>query len=317
MVSQMWHNRAMTHSPSVKTPLISVIVPAYKTRATIGETLDSVLAQTFEDYEIVVVDDGSPDDVVEFVAGQYPMVRLVRQENRGLAGARNAGIREARGEWVAFLDSDDVWLPDKLERQVELLRPGTDVVYSDCWFWRDGERTERWSRQHGAAEGQIGHDLVTRRVMLPVLTVVVRRSVVLAAGGFDESLREVEDYDLWLRLAMAGARFGYVAEPTALYRLSAGQMSSNALRMAQTQLRVYQKLATSLGPGSPYAAEVRAEVKRFRLEVLHQRRRGAAARGARLVTAALTLRMAAVAPERTLRVLAASLLALIRPGKYQ
>jgi glycosyltransferase involved in cell wall biosynthesis len=132
----------MPYTWDMKSPLISVIVPAYNTSRTIAETLDSVLAQTFEDYEVVVVDDGSPDDVAELVARSYPQVRLVRQENRGLAGARNTGIKEAKGEYVAFLDSDDVWLPRKLELQVEQIKthPEADVFYADCYFWKDGER---------------------------------------------------------------------------------------------------------------------------------------------------------------------------------
>jgi glycosyltransferase involved in cell wall biosynthesis len=304
----------MTHSP-----LISVVVPAYNTRGTIAETLDSVLAQTFTDYEVVVVDDGSPDDVADFVAQTYPQVRLVRQENRGLAGARNTGLQEARGVFVAFLDSDDVWLPEKLARQAEQIRAHTEakVFYSDCWFWRDGKRTGRWSELHRHADGAIARQLVQREVMLPVLTVVARREAVLEVGGFDESLREVEDYDLWLRLAVTGSRFVYLDEPTALYRLSAGQMSGNVLKMAQTQLRVYQKLAGVLPVGSELAGEVRAQIKTFRLEVLHQRRRLAAARGDRLATVRETLRMMAVAPERTPRVLVAAVLGLIRPQKYR
>jgi glycosyltransferase involved in cell wall biosynthesis len=296
-----------------KSPYVSVVVPAYKTRHTIAETLDSILAQTFKDYEIIVVEDGSPDDVAEFVERTYGnKVTLIRQENRGLAGARNTGLGVARGTYVAFLDSDDAWLPEKLERQVKLIQqhPEADVFYSNCYFWQDGEKAGEWRDIHSQSSGYIIERLINRDVMLPVLTALIKKASIDAVGGFDTSLRQVEDYDLWLRMGLGGACFVADPHPTALYRINPEGLSQNRLLMAETQLVVYRKQQTE---DPTLQKALGRQIKIFRTEVLHQKRLLAAQNDDNLQASLLTLQMAAVRPHRAVILLAAAVLFLIVP----
>ena len=273
-----------------------------------------MLAQTYTDYEIIVVDDGSPDEVSNFVTEHYgAKVALVRQANAGLARARNTGIRAAKGALVAFLDSDDAWLPEFLETQVTLAdaHPEADVLYSNCYFWEDGRRRGQWTDLHDQKNGAILAELIQRQVMIPVLTALVRRTALLDVGLFDARLRQVEDYDLWLRLAAAGSHFYASARPLALYRINPGGLSRNTLLMAETQLRVYRKLADL--PDAAAKALVSRQIAVFRMEVLHQRRRLAIQGNRRLASAALSLKMIPLRPSKAFQYAATAVILLMNP----
>lgn len=295
-------------------PLISVVIPAYNTRETIAEAIDSVLTQSYNNLEIIVVDDGSPDDVATHVEQKYgSKVQLIRQQNVGLAGARNTGIQAAKGEYVAFLDSDDAWLPNKLAEQVKQIskHPDGTVFYSNCYFWENGKRTKQWIDTHNQGNDLITRQLIRREIMIPVLTTVVKKSALMEVGHFNQKLREVEDYDLWLRLAIQGATFYGLTKPLALYRINPQGLSSNTLKMAQTQLQVYKNIL----PIAPSAlrAEVKEQVSIFQIEVLHQGRKHDAAKGKRLPAAAKSLKMAQYRPQKALSYLATSLIFLCGP----
>jgi glycosyltransferase involved in cell wall biosynthesis len=295
-------------------PFFSVIVPAYNTYSTIAETIDSVLAQTYQNYEIIVVDDGSPDDVADFVERTYgEAVSLIRQPNGGLASARNAGIKVATGDYVAFLDSDDAWLPTKLERQVEQIKAHPDgaVFYTNCYFYKDGERTGQWIDQHKQQDGDIAVGLINRQVMLPILTTVVQTAALEQAGGFRAELRQVEDYDLWLRLAIAGKTFYSLSEPLALYRINPDGLSQNTLLMAETQLGIYQKLL--LRAPEPLVTDMRIQIKIYRLEVLHQKRSRALNQHKNVQAALYTLRMIGKPPQTLLKLIVTAILILAYP----
>lgn len=228
-------------------PVVSVIVPVYETRDYVAEALDSVLAQTFEDLEVIVVDDGSTDgggEIARAYAERDSRVSYIWQENAGLAAARNVGIAAARGEAVAFLDSDDLWLPEKLARQIRLLSENA-VVHADAYVLRAGGEVggERIAAHVEGLDGADALGALLRGNSIAVLTVLAPRSLLLTHGCFDASLRSVEDYDLWLRLAADGVRFTYVAEPLAVYRIRPGSLSADLVRMTETRLRVYEKLA--------------------------------------------------------------------------
>ncbi len=187
-------------------PTVSVVIAAYNAAETLGETLASVLGQTWRDYEVIVVDDGSTDATAEVAEGYGEAVRLIRKENGGSASARNAGIRAARGRYVAFLDADDLWLPEKLERQMRLHAEQPDLAwsYTDAVFFDDetGEALWQTGRELALPEGDVLRPLFVRNA-IAFSSAVVRRSVLLAEGGFDTSAlhRISEDWDLWLRLA--------------------------------------------------------------------------------------------------------------------
>jgi glycosyltransferase involved in cell wall biosynthesis len=180
--------------------LISVVIPTHNRRGLLARALDSVLSQTAKADEILVVDDGSSDGTERFVAETYPRVRLLRQENLGVSAARNAGIRAARGELIAFLDSDDEWLPRKLERQLEAMKASPDrpLCHTDEIWIRRGRRVNPM-KKHRKFGGWIFERSLPLCVISPS-SVVVERRLLDDVGLFDESLPACEDYDLWLRI---------------------------------------------------------------------------------------------------------------------
>jgi glycosyltransferase involved in cell wall biosynthesis len=214
-------------------PLVSVIIPAYNVECYVAAAIDSALAQTYPNVEVVVVDDGSTDRTAEVVAGYGDRVVTVTQENRGLAGARNAGIRAAAGSVLALLDADDLWLPERLERCVPLLtaRPEIGMVTSDAYVIEETVKTTK--RCYGdrrrypfPAHEDEQLDIIAKRNFL-FISVVFRRSLVDRCGGFDESMRRAEDYELWTRFLLSGSRAAFVPEPLGYYRVRADSLSAS------------------------------------------------------------------------------------------
>lgn len=227
-------------------PKVSVIVPAYNTASYIGETMESIARQTFRDFETIVVNDGSPDTPqLERVLEPYRAdIRYIRQPNRGLAGARNAGIAEARGEYLAFLDSDDAWEPSYLDVQLAEMerKPVADVVYPNATaFAPDG--TEWLAMDRSPSQGLVTFESVVRQTCQVQVFSLVRRSLVVEAGGFDESLRSSEDFDLWLRLLKGGAEFRYHTQPLVRYRVRPDSLSADTVWMCDHVLKVLGKAA--------------------------------------------------------------------------
>jgi GT2 family glycosyltransferase len=186
--------------------LVSAVIPTYDRRALVCEAVASVLGQTWSDLELIVVDDGSADGTAEALSARFddPRLHVLRQENRGVSAARNRGVDAATGEWVAFLDSDDTWLPPKLERQLRMLaaHPEAPACYTEEIWYRHG----RWANPrtvHAKHSGWIFPNCLPLCIISPS-SILLRRSLFETLGGFDESLPACEDYDLWLRLS---ARF--------------------------------------------------------------------------------------------------------------
>ncbi len=179
---------------------ISLIIPTFNRASVLRRALDSVYAQTRQPEQVLVVDDGSTDDTRELVSTEYPRVDYLWQPNAGVSSARNRGIRAARGDWIALLDSDDSWLPDKLARQVAALgtAPGISILHTDEIWIRRGVRVNPM-KKHKKPDGWIFAHCLPLCVMSPS-SVLIRKQVLLDAGLFDESLPACEDYDLWLRL---------------------------------------------------------------------------------------------------------------------
>jgi len=215
---------------------VSAVIPSYNYGRFVVEAVESVLAQTYRPaVEVIVVDDGSTDDTRERLAPFGDRIRYVHQQNRGLSGARNTGIREARGDWVGFLDADDVWHREKTELQVSVgAAHGLDLIGAP----RQSERPETLPKDPPFARLDVRHFL-TSTPIFPSGT-MVRRRCFDAVGLFDEGLRSVEDRDMWLRLA---ARFpvGRVDSPCCFYREHGGQMSRRAGRMLENYQKVLDK----------------------------------------------------------------------------
>ena len=189
-------------------PEVSIVLPTFNRLRHLRAAVDSVLAQTFSDWELIVADDGSEAETAAYLAAleDPPRIRVLRLRHTGNPGAvRNAALREARGEYVAFLDSDDVWLPQKLARQLASLRSHPQRAWSHTAFEVIDAAGERLggaqTRSWPAGEGWILECLVRMEIVIAPASVIVRRQLLEQAGGFDIGQRACEDYDLWLRLA--------------------------------------------------------------------------------------------------------------------
>ncbi|MHC4443523.1 MAG: glycosyltransferase [Planctomycetota bacterium] len=229
-----------------RVPSVSVIIPTYNRKELLADTLESVAAQTFKDYEIIVVDDGSDDGTREFIAGRDQKIRYLWQENQGVAEARNHALRVNTSKYVAFLDSDDLWKPTFLERAVSRIHehPEEALVFTDFVSIDTNKKVLRGHRKIPCS-GDITEALFAS-TFIHTSAVVARSSIVRDAGGFDGRLTHNEDYDLWLRLSVR-YRFGLVAEPLCLRRchfnsLSRKGCSANILlRKAELLQRFYEK----------------------------------------------------------------------------
>ncbi len=229
---------------------VSVIIPAYNAAWCVRRAIDSVLAQSFRDFELIVVDDGSTDDTSEILRSYGTLIRIVSKPNGGLSSARNAGIAAAHGEYVAFLDADDGWLPEKLSRQVALLDAYPEIGFCSCATMVHtpaGETLSIW--ECPAVEGGVLETIFrTNGAVAGSGSAVMARCTLFAqVGGFDETLRSLEDIDMWMRL---GAVSGYACIPEKLVFIlkHPESMSRNLAVMRASALTVMQKNRSLLPP---------------------------------------------------------------------
>jgi glycosyltransferase involved in cell wall biosynthesis len=229
--------------------LVSVVIPAYNVSGFIAETLASVDAQTFRHFETIVVNDGSPD-TPELEAVLQPWLNngsivYLKQRQTGASGARNLAIRHARGEFLAFLDADDLWLPEYLERQVERFRsdPALDMHYTDMVLFGDPEVEGFNAMRLSPSERPVTLESLIEERSVPLTSAtVVRRAAVIEAGCFDETITHTEDFDLWLRLALLGKRIDFQETVLARRRLRPGSCVANPQSMYSNAIAVYEKL---------------------------------------------------------------------------
>lgn len=243
---------------SAEHPRVSVVIPAYRATRTIGRAIDSLLAQTRRPQEILVIDDGSPDDLAAVLAAYGEQVRLHRQPNGGAASARNRGLDLATGELIAFLDADDYWEPHKLQRQLTVLERHPEIGLIASHFYQEPPGSRRYadplpsSYLFDRVLSSRGTDAlrVARRIWTS--TVVVRRSV-LGDKRFDTSLPTAEDVDLWIRLVLDAPVY-LLSEPLATAVLTSGSLSrSNVAADAGNMLMVLQRYADVLGYAGVHA----------------------------------------------------------------
>jgi len=185
----------------MKNDFITVVIPTYNRVTFLKDAIDSVLAQTFLDFELIVVDDGSTDDTPKLLSSYNNKVRVITQTNQGPSAARNRGIETAKGEWIAFLDSDDVWKPDKLKKQVQFItdNPDTKICQTEEVWIRNGKRVNP-RKKHEMHSGWIYEKCLPLCIVSPS-SVMIRQDVFEKVGLFDETMPACEDYDLWLRIA--------------------------------------------------------------------------------------------------------------------
>jgi len=184
-----------------KNPLVSVIIPTYNRGWTLKEAVDSVLAQDFTDFELIVVDDGSTDNTQEILSSYKEDIIILQQENKGVSAARNRGIASASGQYVSFLDSDDLWLPQKLSTQIDFFNANPDALIcqtEEKWI-RDGTFVNP-KKRHKKLSGDIFEQSLYLCLVSPS-AVMIKRSLFENTGMFDKSLPACEDYDMWLRVS--------------------------------------------------------------------------------------------------------------------
>jgi glycosyltransferase involved in cell wall biosynthesis len=227
-------------------PLISVIIPAYNAETTILETIQSVRQQTFSDLEIIVVDDASTDGTLSKVrAIRDDRLKILTRPHQGLSASRNRGIEHATGEFLSFLDADDLWTPDKLEMQLKTLqpRPQAGIAYSWTAFI-DQHGRFLFAKERLYFEGNVYAPLLRSCFIASGSNVLIRRSCIDSVGLFDTSLRAAEDWEYWLRAA-ARWHFAVVPRYQILYRFSSGSMSSDVETIEKASLIVLDRALKS------------------------------------------------------------------------
>ncbi|MFM9851744.1 MAG: glycosyltransferase family 2 protein [Sphingomonadaceae bacterium] len=264
------------------TPCVSVVMPVYNVQAYVAEAIRSVLAQTLTDLELIIVDDGGNDDSVAICESfDDPRIRIVHQANRGLAGARNTGIAEARGRFIALLDSDDRWLPEKLSLHVIHLEnnPHVGVSYCPSQFIDERGNVMRL-KQKPRLRNIRSEDIFCRNPVGNGSAPVLRRAALDIVAfrspndpertcWFDEDFRQSEDIEMWLRLSVKGGiRFEGIAPALTQYRVAASGLSAQVLRQYQSWLNVIEKLELY---APEFAAQHTPRARAYQLRYLARR----------------------------------------------
>jgi glycosyltransferase involved in cell wall biosynthesis len=240
---------------------VSVIIPTFNRANVISETIDSVLAQTYRDIEIIIVDDGSTDDTAKKLSIYGDRIRIVYQQNAGTSAARNRGIEVSNAKLIAFQDSDDLWKPTKLERQVSLLsRLDSSVPCCLCNaimqnLYGDGRELLSFDISGISSQYQEGlwlnvTEVLASRSVLFNQTVAVRRAALEKVGGFDADLRTAEDYDLSLRLSLEGP-WGFIAEPLTIWRAGATNSLSkmavqDQIKLKENEIKIFERMLSRI-----------------------------------------------------------------------
>jgi glycosyltransferase involved in cell wall biosynthesis len=231
-------------------PAVSVIVPAYQVTALIGQALGSVLAQTFTNYEIIVVNDGCPDTAaLESRLREYgAKIRYMRQENSGVGAARRTAVLAARAPLIAQLDPDDWWEPTYLEAQLARMtaEPALDVLYPNGYYSGDPSLRGKLLMEYNPSRGEVTLCRLLSGHVNVIYSAIIRKDAILRAGNFDPALRTSEDFDLWIRILKTGGRIAYHRIPLLHYRKRAGSLTSNAFQTCEWIARVLDKTERTL-----------------------------------------------------------------------
>ena len=287
---------------SGEVPSFSIVIAAYQVTDLIGEAISSALAQTVPPLEIVVCDDGSTDDLDGTLAPYLDRIVLVRKENGGEASAKNAAARAASGDFVAILDADDVYLPERLAALGELAaaRPDLDILTTDAFLEVYGKVLRRVYGEDWTFEVAEQRRAILRRNFV-FGHAAVRRETLLAAGGFDESIRFTTDWECWIRLILSGSRAGAVLEPLSRYRVREQSLSADRASMTAGRIQSLRKGLEHPSLRPEELAVARATIATLERELADQRLREALRRddpGARRLALSIGLGRATPAPTR-------------------
>jgi glycosyltransferase involved in cell wall biosynthesis len=248
---------------SPEEPRVSVIIPNYRSAPHISETLDAVFAQTYKDYEIIVINDGSPDTALlrEVLVPYLDKIIFIDYEkNRGAAVARNTGIREARGGLIAFVDADDIWLPEYLQTQLDFLEEnGFDMVYADCTLFGQTAYEGADMRINNPERGLVTRkDLIGGKCHILPSGTLIKKDSLTAVNMFDETVPTAEDFDLFMRLMFAGTKIGYQRKLLFRYRVWPQSESADMLHRLNRNIYIWRLLQDRL----PFTEEENKTIER-------------------------------------------------------
>ncbi|MBD1806884.1 glycosyltransferase [Microcoleus sp. FACHB-SPT15] len=231
-------------------PLISVIVPVYNAEKTIQETIESILNQTFTDFDLIIINDGCQDSTLKVISTiQDPRLKVFSYLNSGVSASRNRGLAQATGEFISFIDADDLWTANKLENQLRVLRENIQAAVAYSWTdWIDESGQILGKGSYITQEGNVFAQMLLNDFVANGSNCLIRRQALIEVGGFDETLAHGEDWDLWLRLA---ARYEFIAipSPQVLYRISSSSASCDVWNMEAGSLKIIEK-AYAIAPES-------------------------------------------------------------------
>jgi glycosyltransferase involved in cell wall biosynthesis len=224
-------------------PKVSVIIPNYNYEKFIAATIESVLSQTYENIEIIVVDDGSKDNSLKVLERFGEKLRVIQQKNAGVSAARNNGVQNSTGEFIAFLDADDIWLPEKLQRQIERFNADSEVGLVHCSMTLIDPQDQPIDENRNGQEGWVSTEFLRfeRGVVVGASsTALVKRSIFDEIGGFDVCLSTAADWDFCYQVSRK-YKFGFVTEPLVLYRMHGTNMHGNIKAMEHDMLLGFEK----------------------------------------------------------------------------
>ncbi len=232
-------------------PRVSVIIPTYNRASLISQAIDSVLAQTFKDYEIIVIDDGSTDNTQEIRKKFDGRINTICQANQGIAQTRNQGIRQAQGSYIAFLDSDDFWTPEKLQEQVKVLdqNPRVGIVYGRMPIIN--EKGETIGMKPAGVSGKNLKELLELWGDIPTSTVLARKACFDQAGLFDTQLESMEDIDMWIRIAEHYDLYEIEHKVLAYYRRHGQQITQNMVKVYEGLVKIFTKIQANYPQAPP------------------------------------------------------------------
>jgi teichuronic acid biosynthesis glycosyltransferase TuaG len=231
-------------------PLVSIVMSAYNAEKYIGATIDTVLIQTYENWEFIIVNDGSIDhtqEILEAYALKDSRIKVINQVNQGQAAGRNNGFKVAKAFWIAYLDSDDLWHPTKLEKQVQVAaeNPNCDVIFTEGWnFYNDDlNQRRRYSTQAGHYDNVQFYRAQLDKNIITVCSILVKRTLIELIGGWNEDavIQGCEDFDYWFRMARSGANFICLPEQLFYYRIHTSNFSKKRAKMIMAEASVLVK----------------------------------------------------------------------------
>ena len=256
---------------SVPTPKISVVIPAYNAALFIAETLDSVVTQTFDDYEIIVVNDGSPDTELfeRSIAAYQENIIYIQQPNSGASVARNTAIEHARGKIIAFLDGDDIWFPDFLAAQYEFLEGGGyDMVYCDAELFGMSGTDRKTFMASAPSVGEADFDaILDLRCNVITSGTMARKQAVERAGMFENERVQAEDFHLWLRMAKSGAKIGYQKKQLLKYRVRLDSLSGDSISRIKRGIDVFERVGRTIDLTAEQRQIINRHIRGFEADI--------------------------------------------------